>query len=125
MSLRFRRNPQRFRARRFPELLSRGRKEDLSDQEDAIFWISAGLDFRLFMEVHRDDKTQQIYIAKKSGGQAWVRTKELREGERIANDLSYFISRAVSIFGQSSSHCGDGKTWNLEPRHQKAIWFNI
>lgn len=27
----------------------------------------------------------------------------------------------VSVSGQSSYHCGDRKTWNLESRHQKAI----
>lgn len=121
VSLRFRRNPQRFRTCRFAELLSRGTKERLSEQEDAIFWISAGLHVRLLMEVHIDNKMQQIYIAKKSGGHAWVRTKEHGEGERIANGSFIFHFPAVSIFGQSNFHCGDRKTWNLEPRHQKAI----
>lgn len=63
-SLSVRRNPQ-IQNMQILRTLCGGREEGLSDQEDAIFGTSAGLHFRLFMEVHIDDKIQRIYIAEK------------------------------------------------------------
>lgn len=49
-------------------------------------------------------------------------TKEQREGKTIGQlSLLYIFRGEISISGQSSYHCGDRKTRNLESRHQKAI----
>lgn len=66
------------------------------------------------MEVHTNNKIQQIYIVKKSGGHAWARTKECREGERIANGSlifhfpgSFYIwSKQLQLWGQKNLEFG-------------------
>lgn len=90
----------------------------ISFQEDAIFQISADLDFMPLMQVLTVNKIQHTCHHEK----VWwdQRNRESQDYGNWIFYVSFSIGKQVSALGQNSYHCDDRKIRHVVWRHQKA-----